>query len=602
MKLIFWLRPFLLLVVFSSVYGEIKAVGKADSLRKVLDNSEGSDNISIQLDLALLIFVNENEEAQNLAKSALEKAKKSGNRSLEMQAYYVLGRINVEFKTRLLSKAYYDTAIIMATELEDNLNKGIFLFRKGEIEHRGGDDSEALKTFNEALLACRLSNNFRTIGSCYSMMGTIFRVNGMYDRAIENIIKSKLNYEKADFSEGNAWAAYLLGRIYADLGLSEKALEYFHESLKTYEELSYIDGNRNGIALCHEQIGLQNWKSDNFEEALKSIELVLEIHTETGSKYGISNAYKHIGKIEYSKGNYDQAENYLTKSLVIKKEIGDLLSQPTIYEYLGLTLLEKGIVDEGIKTIQKGLKLAHSNSQKKIQLDIYSKLHDVYLSMNDFQNAISCQNKQIEIQNLILSGAASAKVEQLLQTIYEIDDKNSQVIELGKQNVINDLRIKQHRTSQIIMIIGIFLATLFSVVIYLFYRRIHAKNKELNDANITKDKLFSIVAHDLKGPIGSAIGISEFFIEEVESKNLLKINKYAVLLHQSLTDTFSLLNNLLEWTLSHLQKIEFKPKWLFLNNVLEDIKVLMSSQILKKNKPWKLIRKTFLKYLQMRIC
>lgn len=584
MKLKFWLCPILIVVVIiSSAYGENIGVTKIDSLRKVLAENKGSDNIANQLDLALLIFGKEKDEAQKLVKSALAAAKKSGNRALEMRSYHLLGKINNEFENKLISEAYYDTAIIIANELDDNWNKGEFLFRKGENQHRKGEVNAALESFNEALLACRLSDNFKIIGSCYSMMGTIFRLNGLYDKAIEFIVKSKLNYEKVDFLEGDAWAAYLLGRIYADLRLPEIALKNFYESLEMYQELSPIDGNRNGIALCHEQIGMLNWEAGNLGEAIKSIDLVLEIHSESGSAYGISNAYKHLGKIEYSKGNYEQAENYLNKSLNIKREIGDLLSQPTIYEYLGLTLLEKGLVDEGIKTIKRGLELALSNNQKKIQLDIYSKLYEAYLSLNDFENAISCQNQQIKIQNLILSGAADTKVEQLLQTIYEIDDKNSQVVELKNQNEIDHLRIQQQNTKQIILIIGILLATLFSVVIFLFYRKIHIKNQELKMANVTKDKLFSIVAHDLKGPVGSAIGISEFFIEEIKSKNHLQIEKYALLLHQSLNDISNLLNNLLEWSLAHLQKIEFNPKWLFLYNVLDDMKVLVSSQILKKN-------------------
>jgi tetratricopeptide (TPR) repeat protein len=97
----------------------------------------------------------------------------------------------------------------------------------GVNKHRMSEELKALEFFNAAVQACRLSDNYKTSGSAYSMMGTIFRINGFYDRAIEYIIKSKLNYEKADFTEGSAWASYLLGRIYADLKLPQRAMEYF---------------------------------------------------------------------------------------------------------------------------------------------------------------------------------------------------------------------------------------------------------------------------------------------------------------------------------------------------------------------------------------
>jgi tetratricopeptide (TPR) repeat protein len=245
------------------------------------------------------------------------------------------------------------------------------------------------------------------------MMGTIFMVNGLYDRAIEYIIKSKLNYEKVNFKDGHAWAAYLLGRIYADVKLPQKALKYFEEALEAYLELASIDGNKNGVAICYEQIGMLNLKSGNFKEARKNIEHVLQLYSESESKYGISNAHKNLGKIEYYMGNYERSENYLNNVLLIKKEIGDLLSQPSIYEYLGLSQIKRGRIEEGFNNIQQGLELALSNNQKKIQLEIYSKLTEAYLNLNNLKKANDCQNKQIEIQNLLLSDSASIKIEQL---------------------------------------------------------------------------------------------------------------------------------------------------------------------------------------------
>jgi signal transduction histidine kinase len=133
------------------------------------------------------------------------------------------------------------------------------------------------------------------------------------------------------------------------------------------------------------------------------------------------------------------------------------------------------------------------------------------------------------------------------------------------------------------MIIGIFLALFIVIIIYMFYNKMRLKNHELKEANVTKDKLFSIIAHDLRGPIGTALGISEFFIEEIKNKDLLTIKKYASMISQNLKDTFNLLNNLLEWSRSQLQKIEFNPQLLLLFNVFNEIKKLQSFQIEKKS-------------------
>jgi signal transduction histidine kinase len=309
--------------------------------------------------------------------------------------------------------------------------------------------------------------------------------------------------------------------------------------------------------------------SGDFKEANRYIDSTLIIYTANKSKYGLSNSHKNLGMIEYSKGNYELAEKYLNESLKIKNEVGDLLSLPTIYEYLGLCLIGKGQVAEGFRNLNQGLALAISNNQKKIQLNIYSKLTEVYLSLNDLKNAISSQKKQIEIQDLILSGAANIKIEQL-QAIYEIDKKNGQIIELERQNEINSLTIKQHRISQLIMVIGISIAIFISISIYWFYSRIRHKNLELKETNAAKDKLFAIIAHDLRGPTGSLASFLEHINDTFNDHSPKELKEILLSLYKSAENVSILLENLLIWAQSQLNKIQFQPVELKLSDAIQN--------------------------------
>ncbi len=565
-----WTFLFLLIVLIAySAASEGKNIDtQIDSLRKELNNNKGSDRISTQLELAIQIVDNNNHEAESLANSALLAAKTANDKSLEMLAYYTLGRINQVLAIKDISLAYLDTALTLSEDTHDNWYKGEILFRKGVIKHSLNEDITALEYFNASIQSGRLSNNFKVMGSSYSMMGTIFRVNGLYDRAIEYIINSKLNYEKAGFSEGKAWAAYLLGRIYADLKLSQKALEYFQEALEIYIKMATIDGNQNGVAICYSQIGLLNLDAGNFKEAYKDIDFTLKAYTATKEKYGLSNAYKNLGMIDYAIGEYKLAENHLNESLKIKKEVDDFLGLPSVYEYLGLSLIEQGQKREGFDKLQLALTLAISNNQKSIQLNIYSRLTKVYLKMNDLENAVSCQKKQIEIQDSLLSGDADIKMEQL-QAIYEIDKQNGQIIELEKQNEINSLTIKQHRISQLIMIIGIFIAIFIAILIYWFYSKMRHKNLELKETNAAKDKFFAIIAHDLRGPTGSLASFLEHLNDTFNEHSPTELKEILLTLYESAESVSVLLENLLIWAQSQLNKIEFRPTKLKLTDVLQ---------------------------------
>ncbi|MFY9151023.1 MAG: tetratricopeptide repeat-containing sensor histidine kinase [Prolixibacteraceae bacterium] len=508
-------------------------------------------------------------EAKALAGSALIAAKASKDKSMEIRAYFIQGRINNILENFGIAEAYYDTALAITEKFEDNWYRGEVLYRKGVISHSQSKEIDALEYFNASIHACRFAENYKTMGSSYSMMGTIFRINGLYDRAIEYIVNAKLNYEKANYPEGYAWSAYLLGRIYLDLKLPEKAMDYFQEALAIYTKQAAINGDSGGMALCFEQIGLINLDAGNFDEAHNYIDKTLNIFTGSKSTYGQSNAHKNLGLIEYSRGNYELAEKYLNEALMVKIKVGDFLNMPTVYEYLGLCFIGKGQMDKGLKSIQKGLDLAISNKQTRIQSNIYSKLTEVYLKNNDLKNAFRCQKEQIAIQDLLLSGTANIKIEQL-QAIYEIDKKKGQIVELEKQNKINSLIIKQNRISQWLMIIGISIAFLISISIYWFNTKIRHKNLELRESNAAKDKFFAIIAHDLRGPTGNLASFLEYLNDTFTEHSPEELKRIVLELSKSAENVSVLLENLLIWAQSQLNKIEFRPTELKLSDVIQN--------------------------------
>lgn len=570
-KNIIW--SFLLLLIHLFAFpvnsaGRISVV-QEDSLRKEILNKRGSDKISAQLDLALQLLVNNTSEAKVIADFALSEAKDLKNRSMELRAFFVQGRISDQFEKSHLAEAYYDSALVIAEATDNNWYKGEILYRKGVICHSQSDEIKSLEFLNASIHACRLSENFKTMGSSYSMMGTIFRINGLYDRAIEYIVNARLNYEKANFPEGFAWSAYLLGRIYMDLRLPEKAMDYFQEALTLYSEQAAINGDKGGMALCFEQIGMLKMETGNYDEAHDNIDKTLKIFTAGRSIYGQSNAHKNLGMIEYSRGNYELAEKYLNEALKVKIEVGDMLNLPTVYEYLGLCYIGNGQMERGLASIQKGLDIAATNRQTIIQLNIYSKLTGIYLKMNDLKNAFRCQKEQIEIQDLLISGTANIKIEQL-QAIYEIDKKKGQIVELERQNKINSLIIKQHWTSQLLMIIGITIALLISISVYWFNRKIRHKNLELNETNAAKDKFFAIIAHDLRGPTGNLAAFLEYLNETFTEHSPEELKKIVLELSETAENVSGLLENLLIWAQSQLNKIEFSPSELQLSDVIHE--------------------------------
>ncbi len=555
------------LLLSTDVYSQNSAITSTDSLRTLLATKTGTDKIAIQLDLARHVKYRNIDEAKNLAYSALHNATKAKDNNLIMRAYLALGDIYLKIDNSQ-SVAYFESALLLEEATEYSWYKGEILYNIGVNKYRMGENIVALESFNAAIQACRQSKNFKTMGSSYSMMGSTFRMNGLYDRAIEYIIKAKLNYKKANFIEGSAWSAYLLGQIYFNLKVPDIALDYTQEALAIYLKQATLDGNQNGVAMCYEQIALIYLESDNFEEARKNIGYTLKIHKNVSSSLGKSNVHKNLGKLEYAMGNYKLAEKHLNQAVQVQEAGKYQRSLPSTYEYLGLTLIKRGRVEKGFETIYRGLELAISNNQKKIELEIYSKLGEAYLAVKDYKNAIRCKNKQIEIQSLILSGNAFIKTEQL-QTIYEIDEKNQQIAGLEKQNKINALNIKQQKTTRNAMILVIILIFLIATIIYYFYYKLRQKNCELHEINAAKDKFFTIIGHDLRGPTGTLAALLEHLNSRFDNFSNDELKNLLSVLHKSAVNVSKLLENLLIWAQSQVGKIEYTPKVLVLDDVFQ---------------------------------
>ena len=89
---------------------------------------------------------------------------------------------------------------------------------------------------------------------------------------------------------------------------------------------------------------------------------------------------------------------------------------------------------------------------------------------------------------------------------------------------------------------------------------IKRKNEELVKLNTEKDKYFSILAHDLRGPFGSFLGLTKILAEQLHEMNQNEIQEIASLLNDSATSVYNLIGNLLEWSRMQRGLIVFKPE------------------------------------------
>jgi signal transduction histidine kinase len=95
-------------------------------------------------------------------------------------------------------------------------------------------------------------------------------------------------------------------------------------------------------------------------------------------------------------------------------------------------------------------------------------------------------------------------------------------------------------------------------------------NEELHALNASKDKFFSIIAHDLKNPFNIIIGLSGILKEDGKSENPIAAKETASAINSSAVQTYRLLENLLDWANSQRGKISFNPEPINLSKIVKE--------------------------------
>jgi two-component system, sensor histidine kinase and response regulator len=109
-------------------------------------------------------------------------------------------------------------------------------------------------------------------------------------------------------------------------------------------------------------------------------------------------------------------------------------------------------------------------------------------------------------------------------------------------------------------------------------RQLAQQNQELHELNATKDKFFSIIAHDLKNPFNALLSLSALLKDELHHYSPEDVERYIHRIYESAERSYTLLENLLEWARSQTGRLQFDPHPVYLRNLVEDTLKILEAQ------------------------
>lgn len=477
------------------------------------------------------------------------------------------------------------------------------------------------------------------IAQVYKMIGHYYEKCVDYKNAIKNYNNAFLIFEKLHDKKKMAEIYNSLGTNYSGLYAEDRAIENYLKSLNLNKEIS----NEKGIASNLTNIGNLYYEEENYELAEKYFKDALLIYEKLDNKYGISSAYTNIANALADHGEVTEALEYYKKSIAIEEELGDQYGIAINYNNIGDSYLNLKQYKKAKEYLDKAMKIADSLGERNLQAIVLLNIADVENKQKRFQHAIHAARESYAIADL--TGNLDYKAENLLQASISYEGLGDNILALKRLkeytaikdsllkmdrakkiklfNTLNELEKSQYtiedlsKTSEkaqlnyekerkfthfliIAMVIFAFLLILliqqnaskkkaYNLLKYKNYQvhkmkdEIDGQSDKLKQLNSTKDKFFSIIAHDLKNPFNSIAGFTELMIENNEIYDAAKRLKFLKIIKGSTAKVSSLLDNLLMWANSQSGNLKFNPKNINLAHQVAGVISFLEIQAINKD-------------------
>jgi len=326
-----------------------------------------------------------------------------------------------------------------------------------------------------------------------------------------------------------------LGTIEGKTGNFESALNYLMAALKNYE----IEKNPGGMMRVYANLGITYERYKDPVKAVQYLKLADSIGRKLPLSDAVLNVYNDMGAYYADRGDTAKALKYFEEGLAksnkpqyLASHLSCLMNTGMMYCRIGdnkkgIAYLEEALdiarrknfpeeeaniltnlaiateekeAGKAISYLEQALGISQKMGNNPLQADIYSVMTDVYKSENDYKNAFDVNEKRQALLDSIMS-LNTAKEIAGIGAIHDLERSSMKVKEL---ELLNERNL--HQRNIIIYVAGI--AVIFLLVVAFFYRKTKMLNdqlvvheRELNHLHEMKNKLFSVIGHDLKTPM-----------------------------------------------------------------------------------------------------
>ena len=499
-----------------------------------------------------------------------------------------------------------DSLVIVLQETTDSSRIPILLSLSWDL--RNSIPEKSIDYGLEAIDLASRFNDYENLAKAHSFVGVAYRVMGNYSTSIDFYYKGLEIAKKYGIIEQEGFAYLNL----ANLHIYQEHFAIANENIKKAELIALKTGNKVMLSYAYVYYGSALQFQDSLSKALEFYEKALAIRKEINNILGQGACYKHIGYIYFEMEQYETAiENY-DRSLEKFDKIIDKNLYADILIKKSKIFISENKLKQASELANQSVEIGKQIGAKLVMRDALQVLATISSKTGDYNLTSDYLEKVIRYNDTLFNQKLSEKIFSLEYQL-ETELRESKIELLNKDYAIKELEVKRIRIFNValsiilILLAGTFIGVLMLLRIIRARKKlleeqnkeivnqrnsIEQKNRRLNEANEklalsednlkkllkTKDKIFSIIAHDLRSPFVAMVGLTDVLQKKALQGNFNDIPKFAIHINDSSQKLLNLIDNLLHWSRSQTGKLKLIPQTLSVRKLADEVLSIMQPQ------------------------
>ncbi len=479
---------------------------------------------------------------------------------------------------------YANQAELMLTKDDPDQLLPSLLKTKGEIYQKRLVYDRSLVYYRKAYDEFIKEDNWQEIGSCALSIGNILYELADFSEAYNQYLQSLNAFEKSGDRRGVAMMENNLGMVSHEMGKLEEARNHYQRAYEIYHNGEYVIDECRAL----NNIGRILYDNQQYDSALVYYQDVLVIiesekDTSEASQKILLSVYNNMALSYREKGDQRSAMDYLRRSLSLAQLLGDQYDLGSVFTSMGSLYGAMKQQDSALFYLHRALRIAKEYGFKRLELETYEELAVLHANVGNYISAYNWHLRYDTVYKILFNENQAAQMARQ-RAHYEQELKDSEIEQLMSESQVQKMLNKVYLGFVVVvvalaLVIAINLRSKKRTNQMLAERNLQLSNAlqklsesetESQNLNRSKDRIFSVVAHDLRNPVAAIMGFSELLHDNFDQFKPDTQKEYVLQILQGTQRIQGLLENLLIWARSQMKAVKYAPEFIRVTKVVED--------------------------------